>query len=411
MMQQTRDLATVFNDAYSLSAPILLAEQHEFLLKSLEKHFAGISSGTLAVIGPGGQALPYSKAYENGVLGGSNRDRIKKILKNGRAIFVDYVQSEDKGGLDKEIQTFKSQGFFEKGYFNLGAKYPPEIMGSGPGPKTFSFLLNNARDLLRIESGMLDAIDATLSLHHAYVNRQTMERIFQDLYRTLKPGGMLHLGEGHVDMNYTEEKIIKIATDISNVLNKNIALTDNRERGSGYVLHALFEHGKNYSSLPLVDSLPQNNYANLTITEEGTVILLANRPNEIVLRPAQISDLAKKLSKTGYKQMFVFSDSLALPLIDLQMKPDLEKLVRPVDRYYNAVNARIFKGLICKNPELCKAMYNGIEFERGNAKRGIVEYFMGVQKIKAALRKAGFVNISSTKPGKVPLYNILAYRP
>jgi len=411
MKNKTRDLATVFSDAYSLSAPVLLAQQHEFLLKALEKHFLDISSGTLVVIGPGGRALPYSLEYEDGFLGDSNRDRVKDILKGGRAVFVDYVREEEKGGLEQEIKTFTKLGFFDKGYFALGPRLGEFIQTSGPGPGTFSFLLNNARDPLRIENEFADAIDATLSLHHVCVNRQAMGNIFKELFRVLKPGGMLHLGEGNIDMNYTEDKIIRIATDISEILKKDIALTDNREKGSGYVVHAFFESGKSYSALPVIESMPPNNYANMTITEEGTVLLTANRPNEIVLRPKQINDLSAKLTERGYKQMLVFGDSLFLPLIDPKMKSDSENMIKPVDAYYDAVKGVVFRGLHEQNKKLYNAISEGIEFERGNAKRGIVEYFMGKRKIISALKHAGFVDIDSTKSDIVPLYNLTAYKP
>ena len=55
MAEKTRDIATVFGDAYSKSAPKVLGDQHEFLLRTLESHFQKNPNGTLLVVGPGGQ--------------------------------------------------------------------------------------------------------------------------------------------------------------------------------------------------------------------------------------------------------------------------------------------------------------------------------------------------------------------
>ena len=232
MIKKTRDMATVFTDVYSCVAPKMLKEQHEFLLNSLENHFKDISNGSLVVLGPGGLVLPYSMQYDGQNLGKTNRKKIKKILKKGRAVFVDYVLSAKHGGLEKQLDTLKKMGFFEENYFLKGAFNPGKISNIGPGPETLSFLLNNARDPLKIDDDFADAVDANLSLHHTYVNRAELDRLCKELYRVIKPGGMLHLGEGNVDMNYSEDKTIQLATDLSRILNKSIVVTDDREKDS-----------------------------------------------------------------------------------------------------------------------------------------------------------------------------------
>ena len=136
---QTRDLESLFNDVYSKIVPRHFGYLHGFLLSSLESHLR--RNGTLLVLGPGGNVLPYSCQYtEDGKLGQSNRGRIKRMVGNGRIVLADYVLKFDESGLEKERDVLSKMGFFDEGYFSIGAFNPEGILDpTSVGERTISF--------------------------------------------------------------------------------------------------------------------------------------------------------------------------------------------------------------------------------------------------------------------------------
>jgi SAM-dependent methyltransferase len=411
MAKKTRDIATVFGNVYFKIAPKVLRDIHEFLLRSLESHFQKNPNGTLLVVGPGGHVLPYSCSYaESEELGATNRDRIGNMIGDGHLILLDYVIEEAKGGLKKGYHTLNSRGFFEDGYFNVGQFNPQNINSNDLEGRTISFLENNLREPLRIESDSLDAIDANISVHHASVTRAELERIYSDFYRVLKVGGLLHLGEGNTDMNYSEDKTIRIGQDLTSILNAPVFVSDEREKGNGYEIHSFFEPNKTYDNLPVVDNnfQPTDNYTLIRITEDGLVVVKATAPNQIMLVNGKAQEVADKLHQKGYAQTFVFSDSVTLPLIDPEMPEDVNGQIIPVDEYYDAIKQRVVKGYAGIDDQLVAQMSAGIEFERGNARRATVEYYMGEKTIVDTLNKIGFSNIQVTHHETEPFYNITA---
>ena len=414
MNEKIRDIATVFGDAYSKSAPRVLGDQHEFLLNTLELYLKKRPDGNLLIAGPGGQVLPYSCSYtSSGELGETNRDRIKKIIGNGRIILLDYVLEEAKNGVEKGKKTLTSMGFFDEGYFKMGQFNPEYIDPNSLEGRTISFLKNNLRDPIRIKSNSIDAIDANLSVHHASVTRAELKRVYSEFYRVLKAGGLLHLGEGNTDMNYSEDKIIKIGEDLSSILNSPVLILDERERGNGYELHAFFEPNQEYKDLPVVrkDFQPKDKYASVKINEEGLIIAKATAPNQVLLVSGKSQEVADKLKKRGYSQIFVFSDSIVLPLIDPKIQEDVKNHIKPVDKYYNEIEQRVINGYAGIDDKLVNQIITGIEFERGNARRGTAEYYMGEKKILNALKEVGFININVVHHKIEPFYNIVAEKP
>jgi len=421
MAEKIRDIEPLFRDAYARSAPRVLGDQHRFLLKTLEAHLITKENPTLAVFGPGGKVLPYSCTYtENGELGGSNRVQIRQMMGNGLILLLDYVV---RNGLDESKKTLKGLGFFDEGYFQdkygffkhdfMGWELAPWFLEKSDGVPEIRFMKQNLRDKVDLSDDSIDAIDANISVHHASLTRAELERVYSDFYRVLKAGGLLHLGEGNTDMNYNEDKIIRIGQDLTSILGAPVFVSDEREKGNGYEIHAFFEPNKTYDNLPVVadDFQPADRYTSVRITEDGLVVVKATAPNQVMLVNGKAQEVADLLHKKGYAQAFVFSDSVTLPLIDPEMQEDVESQIVPVDRYYDAIKQRVVRGYTSIDDQLVAQISAGIEFERGNARRGTVEYYMGEKTIVDTLRKVGFTNIQVTHHETEPFYNITAKKP
>ncbi|MEM4246992.1 MAG: class I SAM-dependent methyltransferase [Candidatus Woesearchaeota archaeon] len=398
---ENRGIATLFNDDYSKSAPKVLGDQHSYLLDCIEKHLSGITAPVLLVIGPGGRVLPYSCTYTNGTLGGTNRDRIKKMIGKGKIILADYILEYDKSGLIKGLDTLTEMGFFEQGYFKTGCfvhtgNLCPIHLWQG----TISFLKNNLHDDLHVASESVDAVDANLSIHHASVTRAELHRIYGEIHRVLKPGGMLHLGEGNVNMNYTEDKLVRIGQDVCEYLKAPVHLEDRREEGNKYVIYAKFLPGKKYECLPAFikrgdECLPAD-----VVDNQGIVRIKSEEP--IGMMRFLISKGYGNISTTG-------ATAVEMPLIDSSMPEDVAGHIAPVDAYYDAIRSRTnaYKGI---DDELAERISRGIEDEREKAKKGIVEYYMGEQQILDALENTGFTNIRVKHHETEPFYNITAIK-
>jgi SAM-dependent methyltransferase len=404
MADDNGGIATLYGDAYATTVPKVLGDQHKFLLDSIEAGLAGKVNPTLLVLGPGGFVLPYSCKYtSDGKLGTTNRDRVKKMLGNGRLVLLDYVVDYDKSGLIKEFDVLTKMGFFEPDYFHLGSFIQHGhlcLLHTKPG--TISFVRNNLRNALNITPGSVDAVDANLSIHHASITRAELKRVYDEIYHILKPGGMLHLGEGNVSMNYTEDKIIRIGQDIAGINGIPTFLTDFREEGSDYCLNAVFEPGKKYSALPVVEK---------TMPYASTMIV--SRDGEVIVQTIKDAETtAKELQARGYCSARACGrTTVKMPLIDPAMPEDVENHIKQVDRFYNAIEKRISDGYLRVDENLVEKITDGVADERAKAKKGIVEYYMGQQQILTALKDAGFDRVMVKHHETEPFYNIVAVKP
>jgi SAM-dependent methyltransferase len=403
MSDDNRDIATLYGDAYATTVPRVLGGQHRVLLDSLEASLASKTSPLLLVLGPGGYVLPYSCKYtEDGKLGTTNRDRIKKIIGDGRIVLLDYVVDYDQSGLVKELDVLTKMGFFEPKYFRVGCFiHEGSICPTHTPPGTISFIKNDLRDQLRVASNSVDAVDANLAIHHASVTRAELARVYKEIYRVLKPGGMLHLGEGNVSMNHTEDKLVRIGQDVAELNKRQICLSDCREIDSGYKLRAVFEPGKKYDCLPVVRETP-NHGITMVVSRDGDVIAQTMDDAETA---------AKQMKEKGYCTVAPCGrTSIKMPLIDPLMQGDVERHIAPVNRFYDAINDSIVKGYAKVAKDLVEKITEGVEDERANAKKGVVEYYMGEQQILAALNDAGFVGVKVMHHETEPFYNITAMK-
>ncbi|MBI4454156.1 methyltransferase domain-containing protein [Candidatus Woesearchaeota archaeon] len=419
---QNRDIATVFSDAYSRCLPKVLGDQHSFLLDSLESHLSSHPNGTLLVLGPSGQVLPYSCQYtHDGKFGSSNRQRIKNMIGNGKIILLDYVAEFAKSGLIRALDTLTQFGFFSDNYFRLDKFALDEDLNPNRlESTTISFILNNLKDNLRIADNSVTAVDANLSIHHASVTKLELEKVYREIFRVLQPGGLLHLGEGNVNMNYSEDKLIRIGQDLASILDSSVLIRDEREHKPDYVLTSFFEVGKSYDALPLIsktESASLTNYVPVNINKGGFVIISLNQRkynivNGLIGTFTKPSEIKSALRNKDYKQISVFecSGGIVIPLIDTKMPEDIERHIIPVNRFYDEIQRRA-NGYSGIDDELVTQISKGIEFERHNALKGIVEFYMGESIIINALQKVGFVDIHATHHRTEPFYNITAKKP
>jgi len=93
------------------------------------------------------------------------------------------------------------------------------------------------------------------------------------------------------------------------------------------------------------------------------------------------------------------------------MPEDVSGQIIPVGKYYDALEKRVVKGYAGIDDKLVSQIRAGIDFEKGNARRGTVEYYMGEKQIVNTLHKVGFKDINITHHETEPFYNITAKKP
>lgn len=386
-----QDIATKYSDAYFRAAPFILKDIHEFLLKTLESHFSQNPNGNLLIAGPGGGVHPYSCSF-NGRQAVSGRDKIKQMLGNGNIVLLDYVLDENDNGLMRSRKTLLDFGFFTEGYFKEGHFNPEfldnEIYELGHGQ--IHFLLNDLRKPLRCADSMFSAIDATLSIHHASHSINGLGSIYREVNRMLVQNGLFHLGEGHVDMSYREEKAEEIAKDICEMIGMPVMIYDAENAHMTTFGKDFFPNSEDFAQITLEST------GNCTFNYLGD-------PNDC----SSINrELERGLRKKGYN-VTIFKGGITMALIDPASLKDTERHIMPINRFYDYIRNRSMELL---EPDVSAKICEGIENERGCALKGLVEHYIGEDKIIAALKGAGFNRITRTHHEEEPFYNIVCYK-
>lgn len=420
----TSDVANRSPEVYARSAPRILDDIHGTLRERAEKFLAGRPAPVLAVVGPGGDVLPYSRVYSDGKLGGTNREWMKKILgSRGTFLLVDYV-SDCKRGLGRARETLSQNGFFEQGYFTEDTGVMADRIELKRG-------VNYAqRDLCRplaFPKESIDFFDMTLSMHHATRTRAQLRRICQDCYAAIKPRGVVHIGEGNVDMNHIEDKLIRIGENVCYIVGKPVALVD--VRGSVFaaetersmretfleavgsdkkITFAFFEPGRRYEDLPEVNPSRE-------LFEESFLLQVQGRGidvDEDSLRGAGVTRelFVERMQAQGYSGAnFLPSGALYFPLIDKRSPEDMKKYLLPVHRFYGHLIARA--SVFRDEPALLDQILNAIEEELMQAECGVCEHYIGEKRIISSLEDVGFQNVESVHHAREPFYNIVAQKP
>lgn len=393
-----RDIATVFGDVYSESAPGILGEAHQTLIECLRKHMK--RDGTLLVAGPGGAVLPYSCTYQGAALGASRREEIKKLVGNGRIILADYVVEREKGGLEKGLETLESLGFFENGYFSRIQKiYDSKdyLLPEGLPLHSIVALRNNLRHNLALPDKSVDFIDATLSAHHATVSQAELRRVYSEFFRVLKPGGTLHVCEGYNDMSYQERKVCMLGMSLANALEREILLSDERELPAGFKVLSCFSPGINYQEIPVLGT---GSSAPIAAVIDSSGMVHVNNGN--------LAKVSSVLHKNGFGNASLDRACINFPLIDVEDAVDRKEFIEKVNWYYDAIQDAAGEAYRNINPELFGKLKEAVAYERSNALRGIVEYYMPQNIIVDALFNAGFRDVEIVNRTSSPFYNIIA---
>jgi hypothetical protein len=264
-------------------------------------------------------------------------------------------------------------------------------------PGSIILICQNLRDPLLLAPGSVDAIDANLCLHHATQTRNLLVTTCAAIFEVMKPGGLLHLGEGRVDMGSTEGKMLRLARDLAEICGSTVELADLRD--------------PSYPSrrdIGPADS-PGLGYE-LQVTADGLALVRPGRPGcPITVSPAS-SHIGEALKSRGYRQMLILPDSIVLPLVDPLMARDACH-VEEVFRYYDALADRATRGYGNKDEHLVRLVTEAIHLERGNAARGVVEFYQSEGANTEALASVGFTDIVSTHHEDSPLYSIVARKP
>jgi hypothetical protein len=198
-------------------------------------------------------------------------------------------------------------------------------------------------------------------------------------------------------MNYGEDKLIRIGQDLSSMLKSPVLVEDRRE--ASHVLHYLFENGNIYNDLPAVGG-----------KHEGKCRLEKN--GDIIFHPLKNAQIIQNnLMQKRYRSVAAGENILVMPLIDDRMPEDVEGLIRPVDRFYYSIKARQIHAYAGIDEELLAEISHATDEERKNARKGLVEHYMGEKTILNTLKRVGFVDIKPKHHETEPFYNITARKP
>lgn len=350
---------------YSDSAKIVLKEVHENLLTTLESKLKEKQNPNLLIVGPGADILPYA----------NNLKRFKNIIKNGNIILSDYNPEICKG-LPKKIQ--------EIGLDKRSIKYNDEFNKN----KTNTTYIQESD--IRFGTGLprnsLDAIDMTVSVHHATPYIDNLDSIFKSAYNSLKKGGVLILGEGNVDMKYSEKKINKIREDYMQAFGKQPTFVDLR-----------LGDFKNPLKLE-PDSNGEINYNEaIGITNDGYVKIFSEKNGQKLFDEFAKRNYFSNNPFSGFVKMT--NNSINFPLIPWKgnlneglsdifgFKDDYNGLIAPVNEYYDAIESVLQQNT---DTETYAVFKEHLREERNNAKKGIVEFYTAPTDVLQSLQRTGF---------------------
>ena len=327
---------------YTALARALLPEVHSTLLEQLAQMPEKESGNNICIIGPGPDALPYIDNL--GLL-----DRVRG--NEGKVLFLDY---------NPAILNVLSGKLRAEGVDNKVISGSERMTSSG-----VYIAQGDVRHALKRFPGEFDFMDMTVSVHHATTRKADLQSICDDSFAALRPNGKLHVGEGNVDMKYSEAKFDRILADVLDitgvdaaeirVVDQRVGLDTGREGKVGYMI----------------------------LDENGMVSV-----GQYSAVGALFGQLCQGLIERGYKQ--VVGDSgkgVIVPLIDHAMEEDFQGLIVPVRAYYDA----IIEGTLCGlETGYVNDFMAAISKERSDAMRGLVEFYSTPELVRDCMSEAGF---------------------
>jgi SAM-dependent methyltransferase len=242
--------------------------------------------------------------------------------------------------------------------------------------------VRNILDGYSFPDNSVSAIDMTVAVHHATQYESDILDIFKEAYRVLTPGGLLHVGEGNVDMKHSERKLKKLGNDLLASGEEGVCVIDTR-----------------YQDLPARETcFGAENHKNATviITDKGMVKISNTKDSSKALN---------HLQSAGYKQLYQNNGDIILPFIDHAMEEDFHGMIIPVRNYYSAVKQTCLEKLAKDKHE---AFLKAITKEQNDAERGLVEFYSHPAMVLDNLQKAGFGIVEKRYTEHGPFINILA---
>lgn len=343
------------NPIYPQLARAGLFDLHNGLMTTLDEFFTRKNgSKTLVVVGPGSEVVPFSEEV----------GRVASWLSDGGISLLDYNASIS----DAVPIYLKRKGFGD--YFTFETQHDTIDLRCSPGK--IRTIHRNVRENLPYVDNSVSAIDMTVAVHHATQYVQDIVAIFKECYRVLEEGGILHIGEGNVDMKHSERKIRKIADDILNTGLEAVVFDDNRDAANGYKRRLLFKKGQHYNYMPVLhDQIHAP--AHVEITPQGTVIAQGVKQDCFI--------------DNGYKQVTSINNTVVLPLIDHAIEDDFQGQIVPVREYYKSIFELTKPRL---SSDLFEKFVAAITKEQSDAERGLVEFYTKPDVVADCMRQAGF---------------------
>ncbi|MEK6937393.1 MAG: class I SAM-dependent methyltransferase [Nanoarchaeota archaeon] len=403
-MPKTRE--DIFWEFYLETSQVVLGCLHDYLFKRISAFLSSLKEDkNLLVIGHGRYALPFSKHPEE----------VSKFLKEkGKLVFTDYKEQE----IILAIEYLDRSGFFKRSGLKNNSfravKSPNDLEA-----RTATFTRGDLREPLPFADNSFHCIDMTLAAHHVTKTLDDLDRVTSEVYRLMKPGGMLHYGEGFINID-TETKIIDLAVTIRDFLGSSILFRDDRDPENPRLYPFEFGDPKPYSRLekrPASKTLFGPSLDDLVLDNEGQLTLITHFPNGADGRPDEDAanlraEKLRKLLKGNNHNAQIYRDGnkLLMPLVDETSEKDIAKILTPINSLYGAIENKVRKNYK-KDSRVLKNMEMVIKHEKEQARKGVDEFFKSYDPIKASLKRAGFKKVEEFKRHeKSPFISVIAFK-
>ncbi len=353
------------NTIYPALARVTLFELHANLLELLRIWLSlREAPKNLVVVGPGSEVLPYSEHLE----------LLVSLLDGGNLILLEY----NKEICDKIPAYLENKGFASR--FSIERCKDEDIIDPGNFRNTILVKQWDIRNGYPLPVASVDAIDMTVSMHHATQYTSDINDLFMHAKKILKTGAILHLGEGDVDMKYSERKIKRFAHDVLSSGVKGVRISDSRYE----------------------DFSPRKWLVGEVDTE---ALIHITSTGMVSIHHTDIKKVSSHLAKTGYKQLLITDNAVVLPLIDHSMEEDFQGMIVPIRAFYDAIAELCLRRL---DPAHHEEFFKALSKERSDAERGIVEYYSLPSSLCDALNNTGFIIDEKRYTANGPFVNILA---
>jgi SAM-dependent methyltransferase len=360
-----QDLAD--HPVYPAIARALLFNLHENELELLEESMSTLQSPkTLVVVGPGTEVLPFSE----------NIEIASRMIDGGNIVLMDYSEK-----ICKKIPEHLKKMGIDKRFTIRGVKgeYDPRESSN-----TIFIEQRNIVDGYSFPDSSVSAIDMTVAVHHATQYESDITDFCREAYRVLVPEGILHIGEGRVDMKHNERKLKRVAKDLLESGEAGVKVIDARYR----------------------DRPPRQSY--FGVHADNHAVVFINETGMMSITSQDLCRARKHLEENGYKQVFQDEEKLVMPYIDHGMEEDFQGLIMPVRDYYDAIRKTTLKSI----PDMHRQNFlDAIGKEQSDAERGIVEFYSHPDMVKDCIRKAGFSIEKTRYTANGPFWNVVARKP